>query len=505
MKQNKLYKIVYIISIIFICISFAYSKYLLDKDVSPDNAGNAGKPAGDFPPYIAINIKAQIIPNIKGAVKITWDTDTSSTEEFIVGRLTEVPNTREKALSATSIKLVPTGSDNKVIDSNLQPGEYYYVVLSKNRIMSRDIEVYPDVNYTSRPVVIEKEMAAKPVRVFPEQVTLIHAQVINKIHVIITWKSTEAPDIVYTVYRSRESLNSPARLKKAEKVGVITDRRESYIDRSIVNSGTYYYAVTTTDIAGNEDLELIPEQSYLVSGIYIAFKSQLTVSNLRASRIEKNSVQLSWDGVNSPISEYLIYRYNKPVVDTQRLALATLIGGIKHVNNYTDKDPGPGSYYYAVLVRLEDSTIDNTIKEGSNCLLNPVIIEPSVAGVKPETKETRVTEEKKETRKPEIPVEPEIKEAPKEKVIIKDTSVDLVLRESFFPGRYKTSIKRLQDIVNTSDNEYEIAKARLFIGRSLVEMKQYKKALQYFIIPEVAKHFPKESRFWQEYTISHIK
>ena len=163
-------------------------------------------------------IKAQPIPDIRGAVRITWETDPSSMDDFIVGRSRVAPSTREKALAAISIKVIPAGSPGEIIDSNLPPGEYYYVVLSKDKVTAKEVDVYPDVNFTLAPVVIERAVTEAPARAFPDQVTLVHGRIINKTQVLLTWKSTSAQGIVYSVYRGGEPLKNPEAVRRAERV-----------------------------------------------------------------------------------------------------------------------------------------------------------------------------------------------------------------------------------------------------------------------------------------------
>ena len=80
-----------------------------------------------------------------------------------------------------------------------------------------------------------------------------------------------------------------------------------------------------------------------------------------------------------------------------------------------------------------------------------------------------------------------------------------MLRETFFRERYGLAVKRLRNIVSASDNEYEKAKARLFLGRSFLELGQYRESLSYFVMSDVTKYFPKESRFWREYALSRVR
>ncbi len=450
------------------------------------------RPAGEFPPYIVTNIKAQPVPNIKGAIRITWKRDPSSSDDFIVGRSAVRSDTRDSALAAQSIHIVSPGSPSTVIDSNLPPGEYFYVVLSKEKVMSKDVEIYPDVNYTTRPVVIEKDVAAKPVQTVPPQVTLLHGQTVNNTQVLLTWQGIEGRGISYVVYRGQKALSTPNRIRGAERIAVITDKQESYTDASLKNSGVYFYAVTTRDAEGNEDLKLIPDQSFMADGVTVEFISQITVTNLKAEALEDSGVRLRWQGIKLPASEYLIFRHSKPILNTQRLALATPVGKQRmSESSFIDEEPGPGSHYYAVLVRLEDLTIDNTIKEGENVTISPVIIKAREAAAEPKREPEKIIERSELVKEEPPPVEGE--------------SVDWILKTTFFKGEYAFAIKKLRNRIATTDNERERAKAGLFIGRSLVELKRYRASLAYFARPEVKRHFAKDARFWREYAISRFK
>lgn len=444
----------------------------------------------EFPPFIATNIKASPVAGVRGAIRVSWDADPTAPNDFIVGRSAEIPDTAEKALAARSIKIVPAAPGSSVIDSNLPPGRYYYVVLAREKVMSRDVEIFPNVNYTVNPVVLEREEPVSTRPIFPDQVALIYAQVVNQTQVALSWKGVSGQGITYTIYRGTQPLSTPDRLKNAERIAVITDRREVHTDRDIRATGTYFYAVTTRDMAGNEDLQLIPEQSYTTKGVYVAFISEATVSGLKALPRSDGSIRLGWKGVGSASVEYLVYRYNRPITDVQRLALATQLDVVRSgVEEYVDSDPGPGGHYYAVLVRLQDSSTDSTIKQGQNCTLEPVS-----ARQRPVVRET-----------PPIRVRPPAKKEIARPVPVETGTVDAILRETFFKEKYSAAVKKLGEVVRASGNEAEVAKARLFIGRSLVEMRQYRKAIDYFLMPDVKRHFAKEAEFWREYAISRTR
>lgn len=450
------------------------------------------KPAGEFPPHVVTNIKAQPVANVKGAIRISWKRDPSSPDDFIVGRSTAPIDTRDRALAAKSVQIVSPGSQSMVIDSNLPPGEYFYVVLSKEKVMSKDVEIYPDVNYTTRPVILEKEPAAKPVQSLPPQVTLLHGQTVNRTQVLLSWQGIDSRGTSYVVYRGLQALSTPDKIRRAERIAVITDGQQSYTDNGLKNSGVYYYAVTTRDAEGNEDLKLVPDQSYMTEGVAVEFISQITVTNLRAEALADSSVRLRWQGIKHPASEYLIFRHNKPILSTERLALATPVGKQRiRESSYIDEEPGPGSHYYAVLVRLEDLTIDNTLKEGENLTTSPVIVGARETAVEPRREPPKTIER----------IEPKKEEPP----VAEDETVDRILKKTFFKGEYAFAIKMLRNRIAATDNERERAKAGLFIGRSLVELKKYRESLAYFARPEVKRHFARDARFWREYAISRFK
>jgi hypothetical protein len=83
--------------------------------------------------------------------------------------------------------------------------------------------------------------------------------------------------------------------------------------------------------------------------------------------------------------------------------------------------------------------------------------------------------------------------------------VDIVVRKTFFRGLFRQAIKELQIIISSTDNAREASKARLFIGRSYIEMGKYRKALDMLILPEVKRYFPKEASFWEAFALTRIR
>jgi hypothetical protein len=599
-KHRNVFSIILpIILIILIQNNSLFSDFIVDEEekaLTPEQSVKLDK-------YVAKNIKVEVIPNIKGAVRISWDLDKDSNDDFIVGRSASIPDTIDKALKAISIKVVSSGTKSEVIDSNLTSGAYYYCVLAKSKVMDREIKLYADQNYTIFPAIIETDVNRNPEKIFPQQVSLIYARIVNNSQVRLTWRNIETRGIQYTIYRANSSLDSPSKLEKAEKINVITDGRESYVDNKLNNSGTYYYAITTKDISGNEDLNLIPDQSYTASGVYISFNVPIPVSNISAKPVNSD-VKISWGKTSSGVAEYLIYRYSGPITDSDRIGLATFLGRVTEKETvYIDKNPGTGNYYYAVLTKLLNGNVINDLIKGGNYTFEPVslgspihlisfnarakgsdieltwktsgnlgsksykilrkessiksivdlqnadaaayvsiddyqyidknlkpgkyyyaIIPESIDEVKELSLEAGVNiveksiaESEKITskidpgqlvKKPESKaVEPKVKvEADKKILLPKGTAsgIDPILEKYFFTGKYKSALSELENFEKKSNNQNDIARARLFIGRTLIELKRYKEAVQYLVLKDVNDLYPKEARFWREFALPKI-
>ena len=108
------------------------------------------------------------------------------------------------------------------------------------------------------------------------------------------------------------------------------------------------------------------------------------------------------------------------------------------------------------------------------------------------------------TRDPVI-IKEEIKKKAIKIDIAEPDDIDRILRRTFFRGKYRNAIKELHNLIKHTDNEMVTAKAKLFIGRSNIELGEYRKALDYLFVSEVKKYFPKQATFWQEFALTRLK
>jgi tetratricopeptide (TPR) repeat protein len=274
------------------------------------------------------------------------------------------------------------------------------------------------------------------------------------------------------VYRSEQSINTETRLKEAEKLTTAVDIGE-YVDDKISASGTYYYAVTVKALKGKENPSLVPDANFTVNGLPINIKlaNPIKLKSISA-RIEKSGVLVSWKiSGEQGTRSYRLFRTEKLLKKMNEVSSRDILLNVDiNDKQYIDKAPMPGKYYYGLLPGTIGAKDTGNLIPGVNITRLPLKIKGK--------------EEKG-------PIEPD--------------DIDRILKKTFFKGNYHGAIKALQDLLNSSDNEEVAAKAKLFIGRSHIELGRYQKALDYLILSDVKKFYPKEADFWLAFALTRIK
>ena len=456
----------FIIIISFTGVASLYSQFLEDEEEAKEKE-TIIKEKEIIPDNIALNIKAQSAPGVAGvkcAIRVSWDLNPKYlTGDYVVARSNEVIDNADKVRAAHVIYTVKAAAKNVVVDSDCAPGSYYYVVLSKKSIIDNKIELFQDINYTVSPVMIGEEGPQL-------MVSKIRAELIENSRVRLTWQKIDKTGIFYTVYRSEKSIDSESRLKEAEKLATKADIGE-YMDDRISSPGTYYYAVTAKVQDGKDNPSLVPDVNYTVNGIPVdvTLAEQIKIKSISA-RVDKGDVLVSWKISGEEVTgRYRLFRTERLLKKMKDVPSRDILHDVD-VNDkqYKDKAPAPGKYYYGLL----PGTIGDK---------DPGILTPGV----------NITRVPMTIRGKREPVEAD--------------DIDRILKKTFFKGNYWGAIKALQDLLAGSDNEEVAAKARLFIGRSYIELGRYKKSLDYLILSDVKKYYSKEADFWLAFALARIK
>ncbi len=561
------------------------SQYVGDYDIDEDKEDvkeaikSEEKKNEGLPPHIAYNIKAVKIPYMNDSIRISWNIHPSYDDQFIIGRSDEIIDTQERALAAESVSIVTSKSKNIFIDQGLKPGNYYYVLISRDKIHEKDVELYRDVNYTSFPVLIK----AEDVKV--ANVTGISAKSIGSNKILIAWNRVSSKGYVYLIYRANYIIDSENKLKNAKRVGVVIDNDE-FIDENILEKSDLYYAVSLKDTSGKEVFAPVTDQSYTTKKVKGVKKLVKTVSKIEAAAVDARSIRITWrysgENVDTNIKGFDIYRSNEPINTPGKIDSAAFIKTVSSANReYVDMVSGSGKYFYAVFVRFQDGITNISLAKNNNYTLRPVVmteefrfisiravpdgktvrVEWEYSGVPAEryyrlfrskkrvkrsssVKETMIIKKVYITDKSYLDSSPFITgayygllpEKNKKPVSLisgknitrfpigparsfkrdslkvenersagkESVDIDAILQRTFFRGYYRESVKELKNIIKSTDNNHDIAKAELFVGRSYIEMKEYKKAISYLVKRNVKKYYSGEAKFWRDFAMMRI-
>ncbi len=550
-----------------------------DKEDVKESIKSEEKKNEGVPPHVAYNIKAVKIPYMNDSIRISWNIHPSYDDQFILGRSNEIIDTQERALAAESVSIVTSKSKNIFIDQGLKPGNYYYVIISRDKIHEKDIELYRDVNFTSFPVLIKAEDQKVA------NVTGISAKSIGNNKILISWNRVSSKGYVYSIYRANYIIDSENKLKNAKRVGVVIDNDE-FLDENIMDTGDLYYAVSLKDTSGKEVFTPVTNQSYTTKKVKGVKKLVKTVSNIEAAAVDARSIRITWrysgGNVDANIKGFDIYRFNEQINTPGKIDSATFIKTVSSADReYVDMVSGSGRYFYAVFVRFQDGITNISLVKNNNYTLRPVVmteefrfisiraipdgktvrIEWEYSGV-PAERYYRLFRSKKRVKRSSSVNETEILK----KVDITDKSyldsspliagayyglfpeknkkpvrlisgknitrspigpdrsfrgnslkvennwnsgkesddIDAILQRTFFKGYYRESVKELKNIIKMTDNNHDIAKAELFIGRSYIEMKEYRKAISYLVKMNVKKYYSSEAKFWRDFAMMRI-
>lgn len=553
-------------------------------------------------PYSAYDIRAERIRLINDAVKITWKMDTLYTGDFVVGRSEKEFSNISDVLNSKLVGTYNSSQEGIIIDRGLQTGKkYFYVVVTKEDLLKRDIKLINNVNITVTPVSLFAE---------PGPVESLKCEIDKTSSINVTWREAKG-NFKYNIYRSKSMISSRDDLRVAEKVA--STEKNSCLDTNVPDYGTYFYAVTITDQNDIEYFTPSANNNYTITGIYIKGRTLTTPLNTGAFAGQNNSIIVKWEQGHSltgkRITGYEIYR-SEEIIDSQlKLKFAKLlhIAGTSDTL-YTDTSPGYGKFYYAVFARYNDGTVDISFDSNNNFTRTPVIIvtpyrvtametelfegklilkwnytgnsgnetlsifrsarqaedsgmlmpdsvfateniktgkfttdipargfyyyglyirdENNIVqfrkgvNISPEPlgiKDNIIADDKKDGANepghkeeiiPDVEPEKDKSEEPQKTIKKKDEpsrELDYIINNIFYREQYASAVKELNLFISATDNDYDRAKARLYLARSYIELENFSKSVRLLNMKDVRKFFPEESEFWSQFATSRLR
>ncbi|HNY15613.1 MAG TPA: hypothetical protein PKI12_08725, partial [Bacteroidales bacterium] len=254
---------------------------------------------------------------------------------------------------------------------------------------------------------------------------------------------------------------------------------------------------------GTVDISFDSDSNFTRTPVMIVTAYRVTA--MEAEQLN-GKIIIKWNYTGNSGSETVsIFRSGKPAEDSGMLMPDSIIasGNIK-TGMFTLDVPATGLFYYGLYVKDENHIVQ--FRQGIN-------ITPAPLGIK---EEEVIAEEKKEIqpgKKEEIipetePEKKEIREPEKEIISKKDESspeLDHIIKSLFYKEQYRAAAKELNLFISRTDNDYEKAKARLYLARTYIELEEFSRSVKLLNRKDVRHYFPDEAEFWAEFATARLR
>ncbi len=181
--------------------------------------------------------------------------------------------------------------------------------------------------------------------------------------VLLQWKNPAGFKDNLTIFRSDSAIDSADKLLKSEKIALLTNGEDKYID-SPSKEGSYYYAVIITEKESNKNnTVLIPYRNYSMKPAAIEKAAAIQFKKLSVESNE-TSISIKWEySSTAKVGKKInIYRSTQPIEDEKALNDSIKIASVEiDALSYVDQPVENIGYYYAVFP--EDEAEKTFIKD----------------------------------------------------------------------------------------------------------------------------------------------
>ena len=301
--------------------------------------------------------------------------------------------------------------------------------------------------------------------------------------ILLTFEPVPGTDIRYRVYRSTEPMITEADLQAVSVVAEITADRLPLTDNP-AEDGRYYYAVTAVT-GGNEIVNLIPYQNTTLKPVRFSPLPE----PVRAVKIippddpaEELMVSIRFEYPEEGLS-YNLYTSGEPRTDLNGLLPVKTLEDTtdgdkkKKTGEFVIKVETDRPYYFAVTSVNGLGAENRSLNIGRNTSSSPLIV------LRPKKKVKKPTVRKKTNRE-----------------IIEDN-----LRNNFYRGKYKNALNVFENHLKTMRlTSNETALVHFSMAQCFFYLKQYDRAVKYFILSKEDDAFGEMADAWTDRCLEKI-
>lgn len=357
------------------------------------------------------NIRIRIINNNNNNILLSWEPVIGVDDEYVLVRY-KIPIASEKILKSSKVLAIKTFKTSVHLDKSIVKGVHYYAVVRRNKIdADKGIELVPDMNFTTVPVIVSDEgirigynsVRSKrlPIKTFDTPATdLIKAKLValdghqEEPYVKVSWLWSGVDAQSLFIYRSNELISSIDMIKRAIRIREVSPGVDFFDDYEIHRDRKYYYAITGKDLQNIERIILEPNISFTTKPVKLSSKDSIPLTRfISASKVSENLVLIEWKDIipslQRPDLFYSLYRSTKPILSIGGLAIARKIATFTFnqliFQDYINKS---GEYFYALVTESTQGQQNKTFLGNINTTLVGVNITANKKDLSPEVSDT---------------------------------------------------------------------------------------------------------------------
>lgn len=476
-------------------------------------------------------------------IKIHWLKPENAIKDFAVYR-SAIPINSASALKSAELISRVSGDENSFVDKALPSGNYFYGIFPRTLDLKEIFEFYEDRNYTLQPVSLKgKSSPDKDTKTAddkkPEDTKSVPGikyfrMAVGKDFVKLLWEfDSFDPEMKVLLFRSKTFMrNYRDVLKKGKLLDEVPPTLSEYVDKDLEN-GSYYYALIL-EYKDNVQTDFIAGKNYIKEPAVVTGLEKPAVDDLSAKNPPDkdktpeeteihpgilyfrmisglDSVKLIWELDRfDQESKLLLYR-SKRIMKTYRDVQKNgkLMDEVPpYIREYKDEGLEKGVYYYALLVEYKNK-VEEKLLPGKNYIDEPAII-AGKTDQKIEDSNNSVTDDngqKLSGEKPPKTYEPDIDRDKRPSFDEKEMKdLERILARTYLKKLYEATVKDLRPFAENDEVSPEVrAKAQLYSGISLYNLKKYSSALKSLSKTDVRNFYPVRSEFWIKRTLEKLK
>ncbi|HQO39352.1 MAG TPA: hypothetical protein PK986_02680, partial [Spirochaetota bacterium] len=285
-----------------------------------------------------------------------------------------------------------------------------------------------------------------------------------------------------------------------------------YTDTS-PGGGKFYYAVFARYNDGTVDISFDSGTNFTHTPVMIATLYRVTAME---TEVFQGKLIIKWNYTGNSGNETLsIFRSARQAEDSGMLMPDSIFAteNIK-TGKFTTDIPDQGLYYYGLYIRDENHIVQ--FRRGINISPEPIGIKNNIIAddkkeISPEKKDKVSEPDRKEEISFDVEPEKDKLKDPqgKEKIIKKSDEpsreLDYIIKDIFYGEQYARAVKELNLFISATDNDYDRAKARLYLARSYIELEDFGKSVRLLNMKDVRQFFPEEAEFWSQFATSRLR